>query len=102
KHLLRAMAARYELLPKAIARREKFGASIAATWMDESQRFREYARRVILDRHGWVDELGLRSAMADYFGGKRQAYAVHRPIRIFSTLAWRLLLLSLWSRRYTS
>src|SRR5262249_11229848 len=85
KHLLRAMAERYELLPKAIARREKFGASIAATWMDESQRFREYARRVILDRHGWVDELGLRSAMADYFGGKRQGYAFPRSISILAT-----------------
>ena len=96
------MAARYELLPKAIARREKFGASIAATWMDESQKFREYARRVILDQNGWVDELGLRPAMADYFGGKRQGYAFPRPISIFSNLAWRLLLLNLWSRRYTS
>jgi len=102
KHLLRSMAERYELLPKLITRREKFGASIAASWMDESQKFREYARRVILDRNGWVDELGLRPAMADYFGGKRQGYAFPRSISIFNNLAWRLLLLNLWSRRYTS
>ncbi|MEK6302308.1 MAG: asparagine synthase (glutamine-hydrolyzing) [Acidobacteriota bacterium] len=102
KSLLRSMAERYELLPKGITRREKFGASIAASWMDDSQKFREYARQVILDRNGWVDELGLRSAMTDYFDGRRAGYAFPRAISIFSNLAWRLLLLNLWSRRYAS
>ena len=100
KSLLRSMAERFELLPSAVAQRPKFGASIAASWMDESEGFRDYARRVILDRNGWVDELGLRSAMTDYFTGKRQGYSFPRPISIFSNLAWRLLLLNLWSRRY--
>jgi asparagine synthase (glutamine-hydrolysing) len=102
KSLLRSMAERYELLPKEITRREKFGASIAASWMDESQKFRDYARQVILDRNGWVDELGLRNAMTDYFNGRRSGYAFPRAISIFSNLAWRLLLLNLWSRRYAS
>jgi asparagine synthase (glutamine-hydrolysing) len=100
KHLLRSMAERFELLPLETTRREKFGASIAASWMDESQKFREYARQVILDRNGWVDELGLRRAMTDYFDGARRGYAFPRAISIFSNLAWRLLLLNLWSRRY--
>ena len=100
KSLLRSMAERYELLPREIARREKFGASIAASWMDESQKFRDYAEQVILDRNGWVDELGLRGAMTDYFDGARHGYAFPRAISIFSNLAWRLLLLNLWSRRY--
>ncbi len=100
KHLLRSMAERFELLPLETTRREKFGASIAASWMDESQKFREYARQVILDRNGWVDELGLRAPMTDYFNGKRQGYSFPRAISIFSNLAWRLLLLNLWSRRY--
>ncbi|HTG15351.1 MAG TPA: asparagine synthase (glutamine-hydrolyzing) [Blastocatellia bacterium] len=100
KLVLRRMAERFELLPLETTRREKFGASIAASWMDESQKFRDYARQVILDRSGWVDELGLRSAMTDYFSGKRQGYAFPRSISIFSNLAWRLLLLNLWSRRY--
>jgi asparagine synthase (glutamine-hydrolysing) len=100
KSLLRSMAERYELLPKEITRREKFGASIAASWMDESQKFRDYARQVILDRNGWVDELGLRRAMTDYFDGARPGYEFPRAISIFSNLAWRLLLLNLWSRRY--
>lgn len=100
KSLLRSMAERYELLPPEITRREKFGASIAASWMDESQKFRDYARQVILDRNGWVDELGLRNAMTDYFNGIRSGYSFPRAISIFSNLAWRLLLLNLWSRRY--
>lgn len=101
KYLLRSMAERYELLPVEITRREKFGASIAASWMDESQKFRDFARQVILDRNGWVDELGLRGAMTEYFAGRRAGYAFPRAISIFSNLAWRLLLLNLWSRRYT-
>lgn len=102
KYLLRSMAERFHLLPIEITRREKFGASIAASWMDDSQKFREYARKVILDSNGWVDELGLRDAMTDYFSGKRKGYAFPRAISIFSNLAWRLLLLNLWSRRYTT
>jgi asparagine synthase (glutamine-hydrolysing) len=100
KFLLRSMAERFDLLPREITRRPKFGASIAASWMDDSEQFREYARRVILGRDSWVDELGLRPAMTDYFAGKRQGYAFPRAISIFSNLAWRLLLLNLWSRRY--
>jgi asparagine synthase (glutamine-hydrolysing) len=100
KSLLRSMAERYKLLPRQIAQRPKFGGSIAASWMDESEKFRAYARSVILDRCGWVDELGLRNAMVDYFSGRRQGYRFPRAISIFSNLAWRLLLLNLWSRRY--
>jgi asparagine synthase (glutamine-hydrolysing) len=75
--------------------------SMAERWMDESEEFREYARGVILDKDGWVDELGLRAAMTDYFNGRRQGYTFPRAISIFSNLAWRLLLLNLWSRRYS-
>jgi len=102
KALLRSMAERFQLLPKEITQRPKFGASIAASWMDDSQPFRDYARRVILDGDGWVDELGLRPAMTDYFTGKRQGYSFPRSISVFSNLAWRLLLLNLWSRRYAA
>jgi asparagine synthase (glutamine-hydrolysing) len=100
KSLLRSMAERFDLLPREITQRAKFGASMAASWMDESEQFREYARQIILDRRGWVDELGLRGAMTDYFGGKREGYTFPRAISIFSNLAWRLLLLNLWSKRY--
>lgn len=100
KLILRRMAERYELLPQEIIRRPKFGASIAASWMDESEEFRRYAREVILARDGWADSLGLRDAMADFFEGRRTGYRFPRAISIFSNLAWRLLLLNLWSRKY--
>jgi asparagine synthase (glutamine-hydrolysing) len=100
KAILRSMAENFELLPREITRRPKFGASMAASWMDESPSFRDYARQVILGRDGWVDELGLRGAMTEYFAGTRQGYAFPRSISIFSNLAWRLLLLNLWSRHY--
>lgn len=100
KTLLRAMAEHYRLLPQEIVQRPKFGAAIAASWMDDSEEFRRYARDVILAREGWVDELGLRGAMTDFFDRRRKGYAFPRAISIFSNLAWRLLLLNLWSRRY--
>src|SRR6185295_4034179 len=65
KLILRQMAERHGLLPQEITRRPKFGASIAASWMDESPEFRRYAREVILSGEGWVDRLQLRSAMTD-------------------------------------
>jgi asparagine synthase (glutamine-hydrolysing) len=100
KLLLRSMARRYRLLPEEIISRPKYGASIAASWMDESEEFRHYARGVILDKKGWTDELGLRGAMKDYFYGNKKGYAFPRAISIFSNLAWRLLLLNLWSKKY--
>ena len=99
KYLLRFMARRRQLLPEDVAARPKFGASIAASWMGESPSFRGYARAVILDSHGWVDTLGLRDAMERYFDRGQPGYAFPRAISIFSNLAWRLLLLNLWSRR---
>jgi asparagine synthase (glutamine-hydrolysing) len=100
KLVLRTVAERHQLLPRAITRRPKFGASIAASWMDDSEKFRVYARDVILARAGWTDRLGLRSAMTDFFDGRRKGYAFPHAISIFSNLAWRLLLLNLWSTRY--
>jgi asparagine synthase (glutamine-hydrolysing) len=100
KLLLRSMAERFKLLPPAIARRPKYGASIAASWMDESEELRKYARQVVLERNGWTDELGLRPAMTDYFTKRRQGYSFPHEISIFRNVAWRLLLLNLWSRRY--
>ncbi len=100
KLLLREMAERYDLLPREITRRAKFGGSMANSWMDDSPRFREFSRQAILDPAGWVDELGLRKGMTDYFDGRRQGYRFPRAVSVFRNLAWRLLLLNLWSRHY--
>lgn len=102
KFVLRKMAERHQLLPGEIIWRTKFGASIAASWMDDSPQFRNYAQAIILARDGWVDQLGLRSGMADFFAGKRKGYSFPHAISIFSNLAWRLLLLNLWSKKYLS
>jgi len=100
KILLQRVARQYGLLPDAIIDRPKFGAPLAISWMDESESFRAYAREVILDGAGWVDELGLRGAMSDYFDKGSSGYAFPRAISHFRNLAWRLLLLNLWSRSY--
>jgi len=68
--------------------------------MDSSAVVRGYARQVILDESRWVDDLGLRRAMTAYFDAGRQGYPAPWAISIFRNLAWRLLLLSLWSRHY--
>jgi asparagine synthase (glutamine-hydrolysing) len=100
KAVLRRMAERQQLLPAEITQRAKFGGSMAASWLDERPEFREFARQVILDEGGWAGPLGLRPAMEDYFNRGRQGYAFPRALSILSILAWRLLMLDLWSRHY--
>jgi len=100
KFVLRRMAEQYRLLPPEITRRPKYGASIAASWMDDSAEFRRFARDVILAKEGWTEQLGLRGAMTAFFDGQRGGYRFPRAISIFSNLAWRLLLLNLWARKY--
>ncbi|MCX7899782.1 MAG: asparagine synthase C-terminal domain-containing protein, partial [Methylocystis sp.] len=98
KGLLRDMAARYRLLPEEIGDRPKFGASVAASWMDEHPGFRDYARDVIMSGGGWTEALGLKGAMLDYFVRGRSGYSFPRAVSIFRNLAWRLLLLELWGK----
>ncbi len=100
KAMLRSLAERYDLLPEATVRRPKYGASIAMSWMDDSDTFRDYAREVILDRGGWTDRLGLRPAMTAYFHENQSGYRFPRAISLFRNLAWRLLTLELWARAY--
>ncbi len=100
KYLLRRVAERHNLLPPEIARREKFGASMAASWMNQVPNFRRFARDVILDRGGFTAQLGLTGAMRAYFDGGRDGYRFPSGLSIFSHIAWRLLLLNLWARKY--
>jgi len=100
KLLLRKVASQYNLLPDEIIQRQKFGAPLASSWMNESPKFRAYAREIILGKQSWVDELGLRTAMTAYFDKGKTGYAFPHSISIFRNLAWRLLLLNLWSRTY--
>jgi asparagine synthase (glutamine-hydrolysing) len=100
KFLLRHMAERHRLLPREIARRPKYGASIATAWMDEVPDFRQFARDVVLDPQGLTAELGLARAMRAYFDDGQAGYAFPHGISIFSIVAWRLLLLNLWAKYY--
>ena len=100
KDILRRISRRYNLLPEEIISRKKFGAGIASNWMDDSREFREYSRASILGAESWADELGLRAAMKSYFDDGESGYRFPRAISIFRNLAWRLLLLNLWSRAY--
>ncbi|MBG9389066.1 asparagine synthase (glutamine-hydrolyzing) [Caenimonas aquaedulcis] len=99
KYLLRAMARREGLLPAAASARPKFGAPLAAEWMDSDPGFRAFAREQVLGG-GWSRRLGLGGAMAHYFDKGRTGYAFPHPLSILRNVAWRVLLLELWSRHY--
>lgn len=101
KYLLRALARREHLLPESISQRAKFGAPLAASWMDDNQFFRCFAREHLLDGV-WCKRLRLEAPMQAYFDGGRKGYAFPRALAIFRNLAWRLLLLELWSKHYVS
>jgi asparagine synthase (glutamine-hydrolysing) len=100
KQILRNIARRHRLLPDETIKRRKFGASIAVNWMDDSLAFRSYAQEKILDPGSWTTALGLRKAMNEYFVGNRAGYSFPRAISIFRNLAWRLLILEIWSKSY--
>jgi asparagine synthase (glutamine-hydrolysing) len=100
KNMLRRVARRFQLLPEETLSRPKVGGSMAASWLDEQPAFRSFARDIILAAGGWTEALGLRSAMEDYFVNNRAGYAFPRAISIFRNLAWRLLILEMWSNAY--
>ena len=68
--------------------------------MDDDSRFRAFARDVVLDPAGWARPLGVRRAMEAYFQHGKKGFPFPHPISIFRIVAWRMLLLNLWSRRY--
>ena len=78
KYLLRALARRHGLLPEAISGRMKFGASIAASWMDEDAGFRQFTRDTLLSAGSFTNQLGLDRAMRAYFDEGRSGHAFPR------------------------
>jgi asparagine synthase (glutamine-hydrolysing) len=99
KYLLRALARRGGLLPAGASGRAKFGAALGAAWMDSDSEFRRFARQRILGG-AWSAQLGLQGAMSSYFDGGRTGYAFPRSVSLFRNVAWRMLLLELWSEHY--
>jgi len=100
KYLLRALARRDALLPPNISQRPKFGAPLAASWMDDHAGFRTFARDRIVDGP-WTRRLGLESAMRSYFDDGIKGQRWPRALSVLSNVAWRLLLLELWAPSYT-
>jgi len=100
KYLLRAFARQHALLPAAASARAKFGAPLAASWMDEDEGMRRFARERLLDPASQTRRLGLGKAMDDYLHGGLSGYRFPAAVSVFRHLAWRLLLLELWSQHY--
>jgi asparagine synthase (glutamine-hydrolysing) len=100
KLVLRRMAERHELLPHDIVWRRKFGAGIATDWIETIPQFRAFVRERVLRPGSWTDELGLRDAMTGYFDRGETGYPPPRSISLFHNLAWRLVLLELWTSKY--
>jgi asparagine synthase (glutamine-hydrolysing) len=100
KNVLRRVASRFQLLPEETLARPKLGGSMATSWMDDQPTFRNFAKGVILAKGGWTEALGLRPAMVEYFVNNRAGYAFPRAVSIFRSLAWRLLILEMWSKAY--
>jgi asparagine synthase (glutamine-hydrolysing) len=100
KYLLRAFARRQALLPVATSSRSKFGAPLAASWMDDDPGFRSFARERLLRPDNRTHELGLEKPVRAYFDQGRTGYRFPAALSIFRNLAWRLLLLELWSDHY--
>ena len=99
KYLLRCVAERSGVLPRDIAFRPKVGGSIAASWLEEVPDFKGFAREAVLVRNGFADRLGLRAPMERFFAG-RGGYPFPRSLSLLGQIAWRLLLLELWSPYY--
>src|SRR5262249_8019896 len=98
--LLRSLARRFKVLPEKTLTRPKVGGSIANVWLDEEPSFREFAKNVILVRGRWTESLGLRLAMVEYFVNRGQGYGFPRALSIFRNLAWRLLILEMWTSAF--
>jgi asparagine synthase (glutamine-hydrolysing) len=99
KYLLRALGRHDDLLPASASGRIKFGAPLAADWMDTDPSFRQFARERVLDGQ-WSGRAGLKDAMTQYFDKGRAGYAFPRAVSLFRNAAWRILLLELWAQHY--
>lgn len=100
KYLLRAVASQGGLLPASTARRAKFGAPLAASWMDDDASFRAFAADRLLASGSLTRQLGFGPAMEAYLRRGIAGQRWPRALSIYRNLAWRLLLLELWAPHY--
>lgn len=97
KRVLRRVAEKYQMLPREIYERPKFGMMMPGQWMDQSSAFRTLAKESILRTDGLADRFQLRRPMERFFAGKDDSRWRHfRQHLAYNTVAWRLAILSLW------
>lgn len=97
KRVLRRVAEKYQMLPREIYERPKFGMMMPGQWMDQASRFRTLARESILRADGLADRFGLRQPMERFFADKNDSrWRYFRKHLAYNTVAWRLGILSLW------
>jgi asparagine synthase (glutamine-hydrolysing) len=100
KYLMRSLARHRQLLPPEASGRIKFGAPLAASWMDTDKEFHEFARERLFDAGSQTLRLGLGKPMRSYYDQGKSGYPFPASLSVFRNLAWRLLLLELWSQHY--
>jgi asparagine synthase (glutamine-hydrolysing) len=99
KRPLRAVAARFGLLPAATVTRPKFGTALASEWLESDPSLRALASRVLLPRGSVTDRLGLRREVEAYLVHGRLGLPLPSPFGVLGRLVWRLLVFQLWSQR---
>lgn len=102
KWLLRAVGLQGGLIPESTARREKFGAPLAASWMSRDPAFRKFVADLVLAPGSLTRELGYGPAMEAYLLRGVEGARWPGALSIFQDLAWLLLLLESWAPHYLS
>lgn len=100
KRLLRAVGLQEGLIPEFTARREKFGAPLAASWMSSDSAFRKFVADLVLAPGSLTRELGYGPAMEAYLVKGAEGARWPGALSIFQDLAWLLLLLESWAPHY--
>lgn len=99
KRPLRRLAERLGTLPAQIVAREKFGIALAPEWLEREPLLRELARENLLAKGSVAESLGLGSVVRTYLERGRNTLAPPSAYGILHHVVWRLLLLSMWSKR---
>ena len=99
KRPLRRLAAKLGRLPKAIVDRTKFGVALAPEWLEQEPSLRRLAAEDLLAPGSIAERLGLTRLVRTYLVRGENTLALPSPHGVLQQTVWRLLLLSLWSKR---
>lgn len=99
KRPLRRLAERLGSLPRHIVSRTKFGIALAPEWLEREPLLRDLARQHLLARGSIAEVLGFSRLVRTYLERGRNTLALPSPHGLLHHTVWRLLLLSMWSKR---